>query len=163
MNLSIIIAVSQNGVIGFGGKIPWHIPEDLKWFKLHTINKTIIMGRKTHESIGRKLSGRLNIVISRNENYLPLDNSVLVYTKLSEALKEHADFSNELFVIGGSQLYVEALPVANKIYLTKIFDDFVGDVFFPQLDPNDWKLKETTPSKDENYSYEFCIYERKIA
>ena len=158
-NISIVIAVSQNGVIGNIGKIPWHIPEDLKHFKALTINKTIIMGRKTHESIGAKLPRRLNIVISRNAEYCPADPSVLVYKSLSEAIKDHAE-CGELFVIGGGQLCVEALPIANKIYLTKVLHDFHGDVVFPKLGA-EWLLIDCRLSQDDNFCYEFQTLERQ--
>ena len=160
-NISIIVAESQNRIIGINNKMLWYIPEDLAWFRTHTLNKPVIMGRRTHESIGRKLPGRLNIVISRNKDYKPLHPTVLVYASLEEAISRHSNYE-ELFVIGGGQLYAEALPIAQKIYLTRVLKTFEGDTYFPEIDEEEWNTLDTRLSDDKNLWYEFKILERKI-
>jgi dihydrofolate reductase len=158
--ISIIAAVSQNGIIGKDNKMPWHIKEDMELFKACTLNKPVIMGRKTHESIGQKLPGRLNIVISRDSYYKPLHHAVKVYTSLDEAIKAQTSYE-EVFVIGGGQLYTEALPVASKIYLTRVLKTFEGDVSFPIIPMTEWNIVSTRLSNDSVLWYEFQILERK--
>lgn len=134
-SLSIVAAVAENGVIGFNGKLPWNLPEDLKHFQELTKNSTVIMGRKTFESIGKPLKNRENVVISRNNYYHP---GVLTANSLFEAtIKANFD---KVFVIGGSQIYSEALPIANTLELTKIKGDYIGDTFFPEIDYSRWNL-----------------------
>ena len=130
--ISIIAAMSNNRVIGRDNKLPWYIPEDLQWFKQNTMNKPVIMGRKTHESIGRKLPGRLNLVVSRNEEYKPVNDLIYVYSSLEDIFEEYAGM-NELCIIGGAEIYKEAIPHADKMYITKIAVDIDGDTFFPEV------------------------------
>jgi dihydrofolate reductase len=158
--ISIIAAVSRNNVIGKDNKLPWYIPEDLEWFKSNTLGKPVIMGRKTHESIGKKLPGRLNIVISRNENYKPLHGMIKVYGTVDEAVEAHKS-CDELVIIGGEQIYKEALPLASKIYLTNIHKDVEGDAFFPELDLYSWNIVSRKTSVYLEYMYEFQILEKK--
>ncbi len=132
MKVSIIAALSNNGVIGKGGRLPWHIPEDLAWFKRHTSSHPVIMGRKTYESIGRRLSGRDNIVITKQKNYTAPGSRT--FDSLQEALKTLKECSyDEVFIIGGEQIYRQALELADRLYLTMIHEDFDGDAFFPPL------------------------------
>jgi len=120
----IVAAVARNGVIGKDGKLPWHIPEDLAHFKDITLGKVVIMGRKTYESIGTALSNRINVVITRNLDY-SAENCIVVHS-FKDALEL---FSNEeLFVIGGEEIFKEAILVADKMYITHINEDFEGDV-----------------------------------
>jgi len=158
--ISIIAAVSSNNVIGKDNKLPWYIPEDLEWFKSNTLGKPVIMGRKTHESIGKKLPGRLNIVISNNKGYRPLHNMVKTYSSLAEAIQAHQDFE-ELVIIGGEQIYREALPLASKIYLTSVYKHVEGDAFFPEIDMCQWNIVERKMAMYFSYTYEFQILERK--
>lgn len=142
--LSIIAAVSRNGVIGANGTIPWHLPEDFKYFKATTLGHAVIMGRKTFESIGKPLPGRQNIVVSRT----PTESTVLVKAitnrlvgvagSLDVAIQGARETDPSPFVIGGAGLYAEAMPLATRMYLTEVHRDADGDVRFPLWEGNDW-------------------------
>ena len=134
--LSLIVAASRNGVIGAGNKLPWHLPADLKRFKQLTMGHPILMGRKTFESIGKPLPGRTNIVITRQEGFQACGATVA--HSLEEAL-QICEGQEEVFVIGGAEIYKQALPLADRIYLTRVDADFEGDTFLPALDPARWK------------------------
>lgn len=136
MRLSIIVAVSQNGVIGREGDLPWRLSADLQRFKRLTMGHPILMGRKTYESIGRPLPGRTSIVLTRQRNYAAAPG-VLVASTLDEALQLCGE-AEQAFIIGGEQLYQMALPMAERVYLTRVDADVAGDARFPQLDPGDW-------------------------
>ena len=128
--ISAFVAVAQNRVIGKNNSLPWYIPEDLKRFKALTTPHPIIMGRKNHESIGRVLPGRPNIVITRDQDF-KVEGALVVHS-LSEATEEAKKLDQEeIFIIGGGQVYAEAFPLLNRIYLTKIHQDIDGDIFFP--------------------------------
>lgn len=132
--LALIVALSRNRGIGLGGALPWHLPEDLKRFKSLTKGHALIMGRKTHDSIGRALPGRRNIVITRGSQVFPGCEAV---PSLDAALALVED--DELpFVIGGAQLYAEALPRATHLFLTELGREVEADVFFPTLEPSEW-------------------------
>ena len=133
--INIIVARSRNGVIGKDGKLPWYLPEDLKFFKEKTIGFPVIMGRKTWESIGKPLKGRQNVVLTRNPSY-QVNNAIKV-SSLEEALTL---FTGDIFIIGGASLYREALPLANKVWITEIDKDFEGNAIFDKLDEKEWKL-----------------------
>jgi dihydrofolate reductase len=135
MDISIIVAIAQNNVIGNNNQLIWHIPDDLKRFKALTMGHHIIMGRKTWDSIGRALPGRVSVVVTRNPNF-KAEGAVVVHS-LNEAL-EIAKSDNEVFIIGGGELYREAMPLANKLYLTKVHNNFEGDVSFPTIDFDHW-------------------------
>lgn len=157
--ISIIVAMSDNRAIGKDNKLPWYIPEDLEWFRENTVGKPVIMGRKTHESIGKKLPGRLNIVVSKDKNYIPLNNQVKVVTSLKEAVDLCASYE-EIFVIGGEKIYKEAINIADKIYITRIEIVINGDVYFPEWDSKLWQTTSSRMSGDRNYIYEFQVLER---
>jgi dihydrofolate reductase len=155
MDISIIVAIAENNVIGDNNQLIWHIPSDLKRFKALTMGHHIIMGRKTWESIGRALPGRISIVISRDPNYLA--HGAIVVTSIAEAIAK-AQSDNEVFIIGGAQIYEQALPMANKIYLTQIHKSFKGDVSFPVIDKSIWKQVSSEKGKPTetdglNYTY----------
>lgn len=133
--INIIVARSRNGVIGKDGKLPWYLPEDLKFFKEKTIGFPVIMGRKTWESIGKPLKGRENIVLTKNPSY-QVNNAIKV-SSLEEALTL---FTGDIFIIGGATLYKQALPLANKVWITEIDKDFEGNAIFDKLDEKEWKL-----------------------
>lgn len=135
--LSIIAAVARNGVIGDRNRLIWHISEDLRHFKTLTSGHPVIMGRKTFESLGRPLPNRRNVVVSRQSLEIP---GCEVVHSLGEALSLFPDPAEELFVIGGAQLYAEALPVADRLYLTRVEHDYEGDTRFPDWDPDAWRL-----------------------
>lgn len=132
--INIIVARSRNGIIGKDGKLPWYLPEDLKFFKEKTMGFPVIMGRKTWESIGKPLKGRENIVLITNPSYQV--NGAIKVSSLEEALTL---FTGDIFIIGGATLYKQALPLANKVWITEIDKDFEGDATFEALN-KEWKL-----------------------
>lgn len=160
MNLSLIVAMARNRVIGHHNKIPWHLSEDLKRFKQTTMGHPIIMGRKTFESISRPLPGRENIVVTRNPHFAAED--VTIVHSLDEALNRCGE--QEAFVIGGEQIYREALPQVSKLYLTLIDRDFEGDAFFPEIDfTRDFCVideSEIMRSEQEGFPYRFIVAKR---
>lgn len=155
--LSLIAALAANGVIGAGNALPWRLPEDLKRFKALTLGHPVIMGRKTFESIGRPLPGRRNIVLSRRPEYFAA--GCIVAHDLESALAAAGD-ADELFVIGGGELYREALPLADRIYLTIVHGEAQGDVLFPELPNGEFVEKERRRVRD-TISCDFVIYERR--
>jgi dihydrofolate reductase len=160
MTVSIIVAIDQENGIGKDNQLLWHLPNDLKFFKNITSGNTIIMGRKTYDSIGRPLPNRRNIVISRNQD-LKIEG-VEVFENISSAL-EACKTENEVFIIGGGEIYKQALPFTNKIYLTKVDANCEADIFFPSLNEQEWKIiSEEKHLKDEKHSYNyiFTILER---
>lgn len=159
MKISIIVAAAENGVIGRRNKIPWHMPAELAYFKKITMGHPIIMGRKTHESIGRTLPGRYNIVITTNINYKPAGGSKVV-TSLNEGL-ELVKCDEEVFIIGGGSIYEQAMPLADRIYLTKVQAKIDGDIFFT-YNPAEWReiSSEHHDADSQNqYAYDFVILE----
>lgn len=161
--LSIIVAVAENNVIGKDNKLIWHLPEDLKRFKKLTTGHTIIMGRKTFESLGRILPNRKHVILCNDMELNIEDENVEVLEDIS-MLKQYIDSTEENFVIGGATIYKLLLPYANKIYLTLIHEKFEGDVFFPEIDEREWKIVETEKGlKDEKnpYDYEYITYTRE--
>jgi dihydrofolate reductase len=161
MNIALIVATGQNNIIGNNNQLPWHLPADLAHFKKMTLGKTIIMGRKTFESIGKPLPGRRNIIITRNPRY-QIENTES-FSSLEQALENLHD-QPEIMVIGGAQLFQLSLSIANRIYLTIIHHDFAGDTFFPSIDPLLWReIQREDHSSDEKnlYNYSFIQLERK--
>ena len=159
--LHLIVAHARNGVIGKDNKLPWYLPEDLKNFKRTTIGKPVIMGRKTWESLGRPLPGRRNIVITRQENYRA--EGATVVASLDEAIKAVED-APIAFIMGGAQIYEEALPKVEVAHITYLNADFEGDAFFTPLSPDEWVLseEESFPATDTHpFSFSFRIYTRK--
>jgi dihydrofolate reductase len=134
--ISLIVAASTNNVIGNDGELPWRLSDDLKRFKAVTMGKPIVMGRKTFESIGRPLPGRQNIVITRQEGFVADGCDVVQSTAEAVAVAGAAD---EMMVIGGSQIYAAFLPIADRVYLTRVHAEVEGDAFFPSLDEAVWQ------------------------
>ncbi len=166
MDLSIIVATDEGGAIGAGGKIPWHLPADLKHFKELTMGHPVIMGRKTFESIGKPLPGRVNIVITTDSAWKA--EGCIAVQSFSDAIRAAenrlAGDSGEIFVIGGGRVYETALPHVKRVYLTRVRDRVTGDTFFPTLNDVDWQLVNSEKhSRDEKnpVDYEFQVYERK--
>lgn len=163
MGISIIAAVSDNGVIGKNGKIPWFVRGEQAIFKEVTMGHPIIMGRKTHESIGQSLPGRLNIVISRNKSYKVMDGSVLA-SSLDEALVlPQVSSANEVFIIGGAEIYKQALRFADKIYLTRVHTKIDGGDKFFKFNPSGWQMISSKPYKrheadNRPFDFEFQIW-----
>ena len=161
MIISIIVAVAENNVIGKGNKLIWHISEDLKRFKQLTTGHHIIMGRKTYESIGKPLPNRTNIIITRDSQFTA--QGCIIANSLENAF-EIASNDTEVFIIGGGEIYRQAIPFADKIYLTKIHAEFKGDTYFPPLNPDEWTFESTEKEKplaDGNIEYSFLNLIRK--
>ncbi|CAN5333727.1 dihydrofolate reductase DfrA [soil metagenome] len=164
MSLSIIAALGQNNEIGIENKLPWEIPEDMKRFRDTTRGHSVIMGRKTFESIGRLLPNRKNVIITKNHNFSAPEGAIVV-SSLEDAIKASVD-DGEVFIIGGSQIYKEALPYVSKMYLTHISREFDADTFFPDFNHDEWKISEnSTGHRTEGepaIDYSFVTYERLI-
>jgi dihydrofolate reductase len=164
MRVSIIAAVAENGVIGRDGTLPWRLSADLRRFKQLTTGHTIIMGRRTWESIARPLPGRRMIVVSRQPGYRVDTDGIEVAASFEAALERAAALrDDEAFVIGGAALYKDALPRADRLYLTRIGAHVAGDTYFPPVDWSEWRLSESHEhaADDKNdYDSTFNIYER---
>ena len=161
--LSIIVAVAENNVIGKDNKLIWHLPEDLKRFKRLTTNHTIIMGRKTFESLGRILPNRKHVILCNDMEMNIDDENVEVLEDIS-MLKEYIDSEEEHFVIGGATIYKLLMPYANKLYLTLIHEEFNGDVYFPEIEEKEWKViyrEKGLKNKENPFDYEYITFERK--
>lgn len=153
MNISLILAMSRNRVIGRDNQLPWHLPADLAHFKATTMGKPILMGRKTWESIGNALTGRKNIVLTGQAGYTA--EGATVVNNIDEAIAA-CESADELMVIGGAGVYQAFLPRAQKIYLTLIDEDFEGDTLFPRLDENEWREESREENRaDEKNKYDY--------
>jgi dihydrofolate reductase len=166
IKLAVIVAAAENGVIGNNNALPWHLSEDLRYFKRVTMGKPIVMGRKTYESIGRPLPGRTNIVITRQADYAAEGIKVVPSLEAALALAEGIaliDGAQELMVIGGAQIYAEALPRAERLYLTQVHANVTGDAVLPAIDWANWRevRRERHEAEPPNpYDYSFVLYER---
>ncbi len=164
MKISLIVAVSRNGVIGLDNQLPWHLPEDLKYFKSVTMGKPIIMGRKTFDSIGRPLPGRTNIVITRDSSWqaegVEVAQTLVQAMTLAKLACARADV-DEAMVIGGEQIYRMTLPAADRLYLTEVQAEVQGDAFFPEFDTQEWhQVSEQLPEVTDTHPYRFVVLER---
>lgn len=164
MIVSQIAAMAKNRVIGSNLKLPWHIPEDLKFFKDTTRGHIIIQGRKTYESLGYKpLPNRLNIIITRNPDNVPFHKDIVVFTDLKEALDfaktKTPEWGEEVFIGGGEEIYRMALPYTDRIYLTEIEEEFEGDAKFPEFDTQVFK-EVHRDNRQGPVPYSFVTYER---
>lgn len=164
MIVSLIVAMDRSGGIGKDNQVPWHLSDDLKRFKTLTMGHHIIMGRKTYESIGKNLPGRVSVVITRKPDFF--EEGALVANSFEEALQLARDAGeNEAFIIGGGQIYSLALPLANRIYLTQVDTQAECDVFFPEFDLDQWVSTQTTfhEADDRNqYSYTIKTLEKTL-
>ena len=148
--------MAENRVIGAGNKLPWHLPEDFKWFKQQTLGKTLLMGRKTFESIGRPLPNRTNIVVSRRDNWF--QEGILIVGSLKEALKFAKKIDLDVFIIGGGNIYAQTLDLADRLEVTHVKADLEADTFFPEIKPSEWELThEECSEADEKNAYNFCF------
>lgn len=167
MKLSIIVAAAENNVIGTDNKLPWHLPEDLKYFKAVTMGKPILMGRKTYESIGRPLPGRTNIVITRQSDWSAEGVQVVHTLAEARALAEEValiDGVDEMVVIGGAEIYAQALPACDQLYLTRVHADVEGDATFPAIDAQEWKIvtqQEHAATGCNPFDYTFIVFARQ--
>ncbi|RXT05728.1 dihydrofolate reductase [Ammoniphilus sp. CFH 90114] len=158
--ISVIVAMSRNRVIGKDNKMPWHLPADLAYFKRVTMGHTVLMGRKTFESMGKPLPGRNNVILTRQKDYH--QEGCRVLHTIEEALREFKD--QDLFVIGGAEIIKEFLPVVDKLYLTQIDEEFEGDTFLPEFDAGEWvEVSRTEGVIDEKnkFPHTFFVYEKK--
>ncbi len=166
MKISIIVAVAENGVIGKNNDLPWHLPKDMKYFRDTTMGHCVIMGRKNYDSIPlkyRPLEGRTNIIVTRQKNF-KAENCIVV-NSIEDAL-EVAKKKNEseVFVIGGAEVFKHTINIADKLYYTRIYNSFEGDVYFPKLDLSKWNLlskKDVSTDEKNKFPFSFCVYERK--
>ncbi len=163
MLISFIVAASSNHVIGKNNQLLWSLPNDMKFFKNTTWAMPVLMGRKTFESLGKPLPGRLNIVITRQHGWQPAGATMVHSLQEAITVAEKADYK-EAFIIGGGEIFTEAMPVADKIYLTRVDAELEGDAFFPVIDTKEWKMESETdfPSDEKHvYAYHFQVWKRK--
>lgn len=161
MIISIIVAIGNNRVVGINNALPWNLPADMEHFRKVTMGKPVIMGQKTFESIGKPLSNRTNIVLTRDNNFQP--QGCIITHSIDEALNAANEFE-EVIIIGGVSIYAQFLPLADRMYLTLIHEDFAGDAYFPEFDYNDWNELERIDHEPDNnnpYKYSFIVLERK--
>lgn len=160
MDICLIAALSDNQVIGVNNQLPWHLPSDLANFKALTLNKPVVMGRKTYESIGRLLPHRRNIILSHQSNYQVAGAEVVA--SLEDGLKLLGD-EEQVMVIGGEAIYRLAMPYANRLYLTRVNCTLKGDCFFPEINRSDWSqvVCQSHPADETHqYSYDFLVFDR---
>jgi len=160
VKLAIIVSVAENGVIGSGNQLPWRLPDDLKRFKALSLGKPIVMGRKTYDSIGRPLPGRLNIIVSRRGD-LRIEGCTIV-SSLSDAIAAAGNVE-EIVIVGGADIYRQVLPQVQTIHLTRVHATVPGDVYFPELAPDEWHevATEYHPADDRHaHSFTFQTLQR---
>ncbi|HEX6385847.1 MAG TPA: dihydrofolate reductase, partial [Anaerolineae bacterium] len=164
-HISFVVAMDRNRVIGVGGRLPWRLPDDMKWFKEVTMGKPVIMGRKTYDSIPNRfkpLAGRHNIVLTRNRDYRA-EGATVVHS-VEEALAATGD-ADEIMIGGGAQLYEALLPQADRLYLTLVDGTFEGDTYFPELDMREWRERyrqDHDPDERHLYRFTWLILEREV-
>nr|AIA18951.1 Dihydrofolate reductase [uncultured bacterium] len=166
MKISIIVAVSENNVIGRNNDLPWHLPADLKYFKEMTMGHCVVMGRKNYESIPPKfapLVGRTNIVITRQKDYKA--EGAVVVNSIQEAIDHSRNHQEtECFITGGGEIFAQSIDLCDMIYLTRIHATIEGDVHFPELNDKEWKeisRKDIQPDEKNKYAFSFLVYERR--
>jgi dihydrofolate reductase len=160
MNITIVVAMSNNSLIGREGGLPWRLSADLQHFKSITMGKPIVMGRLTYESIGRPLPGRENIILTRDPEY-KAEGCTIIHDL--EQIKSRCSDVEELMIIGGAQLYFETLPIANKLFVTEVHAELDGDTFFPDLDRSQWREMERehfTADEKNDFDFSFVALER---
>lgn len=155
MAVIIIAAVAKNGVIGKNNKLPWDIPEELQHFRSITAGSTVLMGRKTFESVGRPLPNRKNIIITRSALSIP---GVTVCASVEEGLEKAKAYNKDVFIIGGANIYEQTIPLADKLYISHIKKEYEGDTYFPEFDRAEWEVEK----KKEYSEFTFVVYGRKV-
>lgn len=164
MIINLVVAATENNVIGKDNKLLWHLPNDLKFFKNTTWAMPVIMGRKTYESMGKPLTGRTNIVITTNRHFSP-GHDVISVSSIAEAVEESRKTdAKECYIIGGGEIFRQSMPLAHRIYMTRVHTSMEGDTFFPVIPESDWLLTSSTSfDADEKhaFSYSFQIWQRK--
>jgi len=160
MRLALIVAMDQQGVIGLNNDLPWKLSADLQYFRQITMGKPLIMGRNTHESIGRPLPGRLNIIVTHQQNYQA--TGCVVVNSIEDALLQCSD-AEEVMVMGGASLYAQLLPQVQRIYLTRVLAAVKGDTWFPDINWQQWQLKDQqlhSADAKNQFDYSFEVYDR---
>lgn len=161
MKISIVVAFDKNQLIGRNNQLPWHLPADLKYFKNVTMGHHLIMGRKTYDSIGKPLPGRTSVVITRQHDWKA--EGCLVAHSLEDAIRLCGN-QEEIFIVGGAEIFKNSLPVATDLYITKINHQFEGDTFFPEINENEWReiLREDhQPDEKNKWGFSFLRFRRK--
>ena len=170
MDVVIHVAIAENGVIGRDGGLPWRLSTDLKRFKAETMGKPIVMGRKTHEGLGRPLPGRLNIVVTRDKAWR--GEGVEVVHSLDEAIRlatargRCMAGADEICIIGGGEIYAQALPLADRLDVTHVLASVDGDTFFPPIDPGEWRVagsREVPAGEKDSHPTRYMVYEKRVA
>jgi len=168
MTISLIVAMSKNRAIGVNGDLPWHLPADLKYFKATTLGKPIVMGRKTFDSIGRPLPGRRNIVITRNRGWsfegVEVASNIEAAIELARNTERTGEpVSSEIMITGGAQIYRQAMPHVDRMYITEVDAEVEGDTFFPDFDAADWveANRQSHAATEGQPAYAFVVYERR--
>ena len=156
--LTLLVAAAENGAIGLNGQLPWRLPADLRWFKRHTLGHPVLMGRKTWDSLGRALPGRANVVVSRQAGLVLPGAAVFAEVAAALAYARQQEGGEEVFGIGGGELYRQLLPWADRVLLTRVHARVAGDAFFPELAPGEWRevSREDHPA-DEKHAYAFSF------
>jgi dihydrofolate reductase len=145
VGVSIVAAVARNGVIGAGGGLPWHLPDELRLFKETTLGHVLVMGRRTYEAIGRPLPGRTTVVVTRREDWSPGDDAVVVAHDVEEALERARSLDEQVFVVGGGEVYAAALAYADTLVITFVEQEPEGDTMFPAVDWSEWRETAREP------------------
>ena len=165
MNINIVVAVSENQVIGKDNQLLWHLPNDMKFFKNTTWGMPVIMGRKTFESMGKPLTGRTNIVVTANAGWSAPGTVAVNSLEMAFTAAAETD-AREVYVIGGGEIYRHALPVTHRIYLTRVHTHIEGDTFFPELPASEWRLHsrlEFQADEKHVFAYSFEVWDRIIS
>lgn len=160
--IALIAAMDRHRLIGKNNDLPWHLPNDLRRFKSRTLGHPVIMGRRTHESIGHVLPGRKNIVLTERESYRA--HGATVVDSIKGAIESASEDSGEIFVIGGGSIYRQFLPQSSRCYLTVVHETFEGNTFFPELEPNHWEIREVEdvpPDQSNRWAHSFYRVERR--
>lgn len=158
VEIALVAALDENGLIGAGGGMPWHVPTDLKRFRQITLHKPVLMGRRTHEAIGRALPRRRNLILTRNPDYAAAEGCERVATLDDARMIAAADGAAQLAVIGGAQVYAAALARAQRLYITRIHDRFQGDTWFPEVDWSQWQLVSSERYAPGNTAESACTF-----
>lgn len=158
--INLIVAMTEEGIIGQGNDLPWHIPEDLKHFKKTTLSNIILMGRNTFESIGKPLPGRKNFILTSDPERIPVqvreNENVFIFSSFEDAKTAASKMSEELYIIGGASVYRDTLKYTDKLYISKIKKNYPGDVYFPEYDKSEWSLE----SSEDYQDFTLEIFER---
>ena len=163
MVISFIVAASENNVIGKDGQLPWRLPTDMKYFKNMTWGMPVVMGRKSFEALGEPLKGRTNIVVTRNKKWKAEGVQTAQTIDQAIILARGTD-AKEIFIIGGGEIFQAAMPSADRIYLTRVHENFQGDAFFPEMNPDEWVLvsnRDCAADEKNPFALSFQVWERK--